>query len=193
MLATMRVAKRPPRLRWVVVMLLVLTALGQTGCLLALAGAGVAAGAYAYSKGNLTTALTGDFANSWHAVCEALQDLGMPITDLRRRDLGGTIEARTAARDRVVVHLQAISSVHSPHTFLTEMTVRVGVLGHRELSERIVDQVRARLAARISPPRPGTAPTVVSPGTALPSASPGPYLPPTPVPEPPAPAPTHAP
>lgn len=179
--------------RWATVVLLALATLGQTGCLLALAGAGVAAGAYAYSKGNLTTVLTGDFANSWHAVCEALQDLGMPITDLRRRDLGGTIEARTAARDRVVVHLQAISSVHSPHAFLTEMTVRVGVLGHRELSERIVDQVRARLAARISPPRPGLAPAVVSPGPATRSASPSPYLPPTPVPEPPGPAAPQAP
>jgi hypothetical protein len=166
----MRMARR----RQLGLFLVMSVALAQTGCLLALAGAGVAAGAYAYSKGNLTTVLTGDFANSWHAVCEALGDLGMPIVDMRRRDLGGTIEARTAARDRVVVHLQAISAVHSNQAFLTEIKVRVGVLGHREISERIIDQVRFRLAARISPPRPGTQ---VQPAPAA-----GPYLPPTVVP-----------
>lgn len=162
------------RYRCLALFVLMSLALAQTGCLLALAGAGVAAGAYAYNKGNLTTVLTGDFANSWHAVCEALGDLGMPIVDMRRRDLGGTIEARTAGRDRVVVHLQAVSAVHSNQAFLTEIKVRVGVLGHREISERIVDQVRARLAARISPPRPGA--------PAGPIAAPGPYLPPTPLP-----------
>ena len=125
--------------------------LAQCGCLLALAGAGVAAGAYAYNKGQLTMVVRGDFANTWHATREALCDLGMPIVDERRRHLGGTIEARTSGRDRIVVALKAISDVHAGSTFLTEVRIRVGVMGHKEISERIAEQLRARLAMRTSP------------------------------------------
>ena len=68
------------------------------GCLLLVlgAGAGAGVGTVAYVRGELQTTYAAPLNRTWDAALGALKDLAIPVTTIRKDELGGTIEATGA-------------------------------------------------------------------------------------------------
>ena len=132
------------------------------GCLAVVGGAALGGGAYAYHKGKVTAQFDADFANSWHAVKEALGDLALPLKGEKRNGLAGTIESATHTGSAITIHLEEKPLQPGLPTHRTEVGVRVGVFGDTDFSERLLEQIRQRLGSRAMPPLPA-APAAVAP------------------------------
>jgi hypothetical protein len=149
----------PARRSLVGVLLLVTCVLGQAGCLAVVGGAALGGTAYAYHNGKATAWFPSDFADSWHAVKEALNDLALPIKAEQRHRLAGTIESATHTGTKITITLEEKPPKVGLSEHQTELTVRVGVFGDSEVSQRLLEQIRQRLAARQTlppPPMPAT-------------------------------------
>jgi hypothetical protein len=123
-------------------------ALVNGGCLAVAAGAaaGGAVAGYAYYKGSVPREYPALLDQTWLAAQTALADLNMPVVGAEHKEGRGLLEAR-AGGDRVEVALEAVPSPEPGGGPLTRVSVRVGVFGDRSLSERLLDQIQARLAA----------------------------------------------
>jgi hypothetical protein len=181
--------------------MLIVLALANSGCLLAVAGAaGGAAAGYAYCKGKLCDTYTASCDDTWAATRTALAELAMPIVKEERKASEGFIESRTADGERVRIYLQAETSRIPAEGQITRVCVRVATFGDHPVSDRILSQVGLHLAPAPLPggtaPPPAAnlgviqtgAPPLASPPASLPQhTAPPPLLPPEPVPAQPLP------
>jgi hypothetical protein len=174
---------------------LVLLALGNSGCLLATAGiAGGAVVGYAYCNGKVCEAYNAACDDTWAATRTALAELGMPIMKEERKGSEGFLESRTADGEHVRIYLQTDTSKIPAEGQITWVCVRVATFGDHPVSNRILDQVGAHLAAAPLPgipaPPPAAAARVIPTGSSSSSppagfpqqTGPPPLLPPEPVP-----------
>lgn len=112
--------------------------LSTTGCgAILLGGAGVA-GTYAYlngqSKGTYNASLTKSYEASL-AACKALQ---IPVTLQTKNGASAQVEGKLSG-DTVYISLKLIGDN------LTQITVRVGLMGNESASHRIHNAIRERL------------------------------------------------
>jgi hypothetical protein len=125
---------------------LVLLTLANCGCLVVAAGAaGGAALGYVYYQGELSGRYNADFPATWTATRTALADLGMPVVKEEYKDGSGYIESRTSRDDTVRINLSAVGQAPAPA--LTQVGVRVGILGDDKVSELVLDQIGARVTS----------------------------------------------
>jgi hypothetical protein len=116
----------------------VLSSLLLTGCLAALvAGAAAGAGAVAYGKGELKATEAVSLDRAWSATQQAFEELELLGEGKEKDALSARIEAQGVDDKRIVVRLRRIDPE------LTEIRIRVGVLGNEPYSRLIYDQIRS--------------------------------------------------
>ena len=112
-----------------------------TGCAALIVGAAAGAGGVAYVQGELkvTELVTHEVAG--RAAEKALQDLKFAVIKRQQDGLSGTIEARTASDQKVVIKTKRISEKS------TEVGIRVGLVGDEPKSRQILDRMQANYPA----------------------------------------------
>jgi len=114
--------------------------IGGSGCAALLIGGAGAAGyaGYKYVKGEAKQFYPHPLAQTWTAVRESVQQLGMPVTYEAADQFGARLESVTAEGKKVTIKLV-------PRGYGTELRVRVGMFGDEYVSKRLLAQVNQRL------------------------------------------------
>lgn len=109
------------------------------GCALFWAGAGAAAGvgSVMYVTGQLRVTEEASFETVWDAAIKAMNDLDFPVTRREYTDNRATLTARTADDKRITVLLNRVAPD------LTDVRIRVGMMGDESLSRRILERIQA--------------------------------------------------
>jgi hypothetical protein len=104
-------------------------------------GAGTAAGVagYKYHKGALTVLYQAPYTKAWDAALKALESLNLKIEKQEHDMTAGRIYAKRADSTPVTVSLAYKSAEE------TEIVIRVGVLGDRDASIAIKEEIRKNL------------------------------------------------
>jgi hypothetical protein len=135
-------------------MLLAALTLPSSGCLAAAITAGaVGAGAagYAYYQGAVPRDYNAGMDQTWNATQAALADLSMPVISAERGDTGATIESRTGDGSKIAISLEPRAARVPADGTWTHVSIRVAMLGDKPTSERIMNQIDARLAPPLPP------------------------------------------
>ncbi len=125
-------------------------ALSSSGCLALALGTAAAGGAasYAYVRGRITDEFPADLVTTWTAAHAALVDLGLPVLGVERsREGEGSLTSQTPDGKKVTVELEARPALPP----VTRVHVRVGLWGDAPLSERLFNQMHARLTPAVQP------------------------------------------
>ena len=113
-----------------------------TGCAgLVVFGAGTAAGVagYKYYEGALIIIYEAPYIKTWDATLKAFENMKIPIQE-KKQDLNkGKIKGKMSDGSTVTVSLEYKSSEQ------TEVVIRVGLLGNKEASTVIKDNIRREL------------------------------------------------
>jgi hypothetical protein len=111
------------------------------GCVAAVvAGAAVAgAGTYTYVKGELKTSVGANIKQTSDATLAALHDYGIVVVSQQLGASTGEINGRRADDTKVVVKLNEVNPG------VTEIGVRVGLVGDEATSRNILDKVQSYL------------------------------------------------
>jgi len=112
-----------------------------SGCVTTAVGGGpnVTAGTYSYLTRELEVIYGIPMADVWPRALAAVESLQLHIDVQRIDGLGGEVQTRRADGTKVQVYLKP-SGNHS-----TSISVRVGFLGDRELSERVQRTIREQV------------------------------------------------
>jgi hypothetical protein len=112
-----------------------------SGCVTTAVGGGpnVTTGTYSYFTRELEVIYGIPLADVWPRVLAAVESLQLHIDVQHIDGLGGEIQARRADGTKVQVYLKP-SGNHS-----TSISVRVGFLGDREMSERVQRTIREQV------------------------------------------------
>jgi len=128
--------------------LLVVAALlaGSSGCAALLIGGAGAAGyaGYKYVKGEAKQFYPQPLAQTWNAVRQSVEQLGMPVTYEAADQFGARLESMTADGKKVTIKLV-------PRGYGTEVRVRVGLFGNEYVSKRLIAQVNQQLSGGQKP------------------------------------------
>jgi Protein of unknown function (DUF3568) len=108
-----------------------------SGCLLAAAGAG--AGAVAYVRGDLETNLDKDYSKVVDAARSAVKDLEFAKVSENKDALKAVMVSRTAMDKKVEI------IITNSGKKLTNIKIRVGLMGDQELSQSILDKIKSEL------------------------------------------------
>ena len=111
------------------------------GCVTTAVGGGpnAAAGTYSYFTRELEVIYGVPLADVWPRALAAIESLQLHIDRQLIDGLGGEIQARRADGTKVQVHLKPTGD-HS-----TSVSVRVGALGDRDMSERVQRTIRQQI------------------------------------------------
>jgi len=104
------------------------------------AGAGAAAGTYAYVKGQLEATYSAEYEQTWAATLDTLEALEISVEEKNKDAFGGNIKARRADGTPVRIEVAPVTSD------VTSVKIRVGVFGDRAISERIRTEIEGRLS-----------------------------------------------
>ncbi len=120
----------------------------HAGCALLLIGGAGAAG-YAYVNGECEKFYPYAMDQTWAAVRDAVQSMGLPVVREASDALSGRLESRTAEGDKVTITLK-------PKGAVTDVRIRVGVFGDEDESGLILAEIDKRLPGPYPapPPRP---------------------------------------
>ncbi len=100
-------------------------------------GAGVGIGTYKYIEGNLERDYPLAYSRAWDASNTALTNLKISITSSNNEGVKGTIEAVRQDGSKITVKLK------DKGLNVTLIKVRAGILGDRELAEKIHNEIAA--------------------------------------------------
>jgi hypothetical protein len=130
---------------WAAYLFVAALALGNAGCLVAAAG-GAAAGvaSYAYYKGKVSRTFVANVEDVRQATRKALAELQMTINKDEENPKGGEIEAYSG-QNKIAISLDVQDSPVNGEAPLTQVAIRVDLLGNEGLSERILDQISFHL------------------------------------------------
>lgn len=113
-------------------------AFSLNGCVAVLAGA-AGAGTVAYVEGKLESPLNAGYAQSRHAVVLAIKQLEFSLIEQHHDALNAYFTARTASDKKIEIKLSNVSPT------ATQVEIRVGFFGDRELSLTILSKIKANL------------------------------------------------
>ncbi len=100
-------------------------------------GAGIGIGTYKYIEGNLERDYPLSYSRAWDDSNTALTSLKISITSSNNEGVKGTIEGVRQDGSKVTVKLK------DKGQNVTLIKVRAGILGDRELAEKIHDEIAA--------------------------------------------------
>jgi hypothetical protein len=111
----------------------------SAGCAPLVIGGGAGAAGVIWYKGKLEDTIAAPLPKVHEAFVAGLKDLNIEITKDRSDALEGKIEAKLASNEKVWINLTA------PNVSTTKATIRVGYLGDKEHSQRILEAARTHL------------------------------------------------
>jgi len=126
-----------PLRRLLVVALLGISLAGLSGCILAAAGAG--AGAMAYAGRELETTLPNDYSKVVRATQNAVQRLEFTKVSEQKDALKAVLVSRTGLDKKVEI------TITNSGNKTTHISIVVGLIGDKELSVAILDKIKAEL------------------------------------------------
>ena len=126
-----------PLRRLLVVALLGISLAGLSGCILAAAGAG--AGAMAYAGRELETTLPNDYSKVVRATQKAVQQLEFTKVSEQKDALKAVLVSRTGLDKKVEI------TITNSGNKTTHISIVVGLIGDKELSVAILDKIKAEL------------------------------------------------
>ncbi len=118
--------------------LLLAAAVGNSGCVAVVAGAGTGA-AVAYVRGQLEATIPHDFEPVVAATNRAIQQLQFAKVSEHKDTLVDTLIVRNAADKKIEIRLE--NSARD----LTKVRIRIGVFGNEPLSITILDKIKSNL------------------------------------------------
>jgi len=110
----------------------------NSGCF-AVVAAGAGAGAVAYIRGDLESAVDAGFDKSVKAAGKAIEQLKFAKVSEKQDALLATIVARNADDKRIEIRVEADGANR------TKVKIRIGVIGDESLSLAILDKIKANL------------------------------------------------
>ena len=118
--------------------------LGLSGCsrkwaAIGAAAAAVGTGAYFYVKGDLKRNYEAPIDKTWQAAVRSVEDLGLSTESKQNDAFNGVIKGKMADGKSFTVSVKRLGEN------LTEVGVRVGTFGNREISETIHDKILSNL------------------------------------------------
>ena len=132
-------------------LLLAASTLASGGCLAVAIGAGAAGAAvagYTYYRGGVAQDYAADFNAAWNASQLALHDLGMTAQGMKRdSENEGSLDSTTGEGKNIHITLETRPSKIPVEGPITHIHVRVGLVGDRPLSERLLAQIQTHLSA----------------------------------------------
>jgi hypothetical protein len=127
----------------------VVATLAHAGCttVASKVGGGSATSLY---RGNTKYSVPGPFLVAWQAAQNSLYDLGLPLKDARLSWAEpphgvGTLESTAASGERIVVEIK--NQAQPNGELRNDVAIRVGWFGDEELADRLMDQIRLRVAS----------------------------------------------
>ena len=122
--------------------LLLVAALGASGCAAFLGGAVAGAGGYAYEAGKLDTTYSHPYEQVYDATLASLSEMNIPVSKTEKDAVGAKIKAKRADGTDVWVDLNKTG----PET--TDASIRVGYLGDEGASRAISNTIAAKLGEK---------------------------------------------
>lgn len=119
---------------------IILLPLFLTRCAAIVAG-GAAAGGTIWYKGELKDVMSGTVPQIHKAAIQAVKNLKFEIKNENSDELRGEIEAEMSDGTKIKI------SSRSKDKNITEIRVRVGIMGDKQVSQRIVDETRNNLTS----------------------------------------------
>ena len=110
-----------------------------SGCAVAVAGAAVGAGTYAYVRGELQSAVDQNFNKTVEATRAALKDLEFAKISEKKDAIDAEFIYRTALDKKVNVKLSKVTEKS------TKVRIRIDLLGDESLSIIILEKIKANL------------------------------------------------
>ncbi len=95
-------------------------------------------------EGDLTVIYEAPYENTWNASLKALEDLGLAIENKTEKPMGKGKISTKATKDNESVTL----TVEYKSTQETEVTIRVGLFGDENASNRIKDKISSTLSLK---------------------------------------------
>ena len=118
--------------------LLAALALTISGCVVAVVGAGAAAGV-GYIRGDLEATLEDDVEDVYKASLRALNELDLAVISKQQDALGAKIVSRNSEDKKIQVKLKQTEGG------ITKLTIRIGVFGDETQSRLIYDKIKENL------------------------------------------------
>lgn len=119
-------------------LMMIMMLIASTGCGALIVGGAAAAGTYVYVDGNARADYRTSIHNGYNATLEACRELGMNITSQSIDGNDASVKADYQG-DNIYIDL----SLEGDN--LTQITVRVGLLGNKTKSRRIHDAIARNL------------------------------------------------
>jgi len=110
-----------------------------SGCAAIIVGAAAGGATYGYYKGILVDQLNADVPHSYEAAKKGLQDLKLPILKARYDQIKAGLKSELADGKNVSIKLKATEGG------TTEIRIRIGTLGDKDASHRILRAVKSHL------------------------------------------------
>lgn len=118
--------------------------IGLSGCsrkwaVIGAAAAAVGTSAYFYVKGDLKRNYEAPIDKTWQAAVKSVEDLGLSTESKENDAFNGVIKGKMADGKSFTVTVKRLGEN------LTEVGVRIGTFGNREISESIHDKILSNL------------------------------------------------
>ena len=124
---------------WLYAAILTVTAIQMCGCGALLVGAAGGAGAVAWVKGEMKANIDKPLDEVYTAAGEALKELELPGAIEKKDALTAKIKSSFADGKDIVIRIESLSDTSS------EISVRVGTLGDKSRSQKILDTIHKHL------------------------------------------------
>ncbi len=118
--------------------------IGLSGCsrkwaVIGAAAAAVGTSAYFYVKGDLKRNYEAPIDKTWQAAVKSVEDLGLSTESNQNDAFNGVIKGKMADGKSFTITVKQLGEN------LTEVGVRIGTFGNREISESIHDKILSNL------------------------------------------------
>jgi hypothetical protein len=120
-------------------MLIGLLVFSASGCVAVLAAGAGGAGTAAWLSGKLSDEMSASYDDTISATKSALKSLDMPITKETKKKSVAQIMSKNADGAEVWIDIRPIT------TKTTKVEVRVGAMGNKEASSRIIEAIKNRI------------------------------------------------
>lgn len=121
-------------------LLIILSACSKRWLLAGAAVAAAGAGTYAYIKGDLQRNYQAPMDKAWAATLKAVDDLKMTTESKQQDAFNGTVKGKMADGKGFQITLKRLSEES------TEIGIRIGTFGDRQISEAIHDKIMSKLS-----------------------------------------------
>jgi hypothetical protein len=109
------------------------------GCAAFLVGGAAGVGGVYYVRGELRSTVAHNISSTWRATEAAARQLQLEVRESSADQTAAKLSAKNAAGSDITIRLVRESAQ------VTELRIRVGLMGDKKISEQILEQIKANL------------------------------------------------